>query len=736
MGGTCSTVQVASGDSCASLAAKCSINSTAFNEYNPSPTLCSTLTPGEHVCCSAGSLPDYAPQPSANGTCYTYHVASGDDCSSLAASYSITVDKIGSYNNQTWGWLGCSDLQEGQNICLSSGTPPFPAPVANAVCGPQVPNTLEPTNGTSWASLNPCPLNACCDIWGECGTTADFCTATNSTTGAPGTAAVGSYGCISNCGIDIVNNLTPPAEFTSIGYFEAASVERPCLNMYAYSINESSFTHIHYAFGNITSDFQVNDGGYTEQFNYFATQLTQVKRIMSFGGWAFSTDLSTYTIFREGVTEANRQILAQNVANFIISNGLDGVDFDWEYPGAPDIPGIPPGSSDDGSNYLLFLREVRALLPSNISLAITAPASYWYLRGFPIADIAKVVNYIVFITYDLHGTWDLDSDWSQDGCPAGNCLRSDINITETMSALSMITKAGVPTNQIMVGVTSYGRSFQMSTAGCTGPECTWTAPGLAGKCTQTAGLIANAEINNIIATNPTALQLEDSPSNGDILVYNETQWVGYLGEAKKSFRAAAYKDINMGGTAEWAVDLEQFIPDTSPDDININSLQFEYRGSPECTTLQKKKIRQGWIDALTIANSAKKLADFTAPAELELSWSPQYNAGYQSYIQEILNNAATFTLDSFFEPASWVVYVTCEDWKQRCGEPGVKAYTNNVDWLTGTTELKNDPSSTMKLTLCREYFLYENLATVVDIGKQRDNSEVNKWDLNWYRNKG
>lgn len=26
-----------------------------------------------------------------------------------------------------------------------------------------------------------------------------------------------------------------------------------------------------------------------------------------------------------------------------MDNQLDGVDFDWEYPGAPDIPGIPPG---------------------------------------------------------------------------------------------------------------------------------------------------------------------------------------------------------------------------------------------------------------------------------------------------------------------------------------------------------------------------------------------------------
>jgi GH18 family chitinase len=81
--------------------------------------------------------------------------------------------------------------------------------------------------------------------------------------------------------------------------------------MNAYSIDQSRYTHTHYAFGNITADFQVNDGGYTDQFTYFAQHLTKVKRIVSFGGWAFSTSPDTYMIFREGVTDANRKLLAQ-----------------------------------------------------------------------------------------------------------------------------------------------------------------------------------------------------------------------------------------------------------------------------------------------------------------------------------------------------------------------------------------------------------------------------------------
>lgn len=94
------------------------------------------------------------------------------------------------------------------------------------------------------------------------------------------------------------------------------------------------------------------------------------------------------------------------VVAFVENNNLDGVDFDWEYPGAPDIPGIPAGQKSDAPNYLEFLKGVRSRLPSDKTISIAAPASYWYLKQFPIDKMAEVLDYIVYMTYDLHGQWD------------------------------------------------------------------------------------------------------------------------------------------------------------------------------------------------------------------------------------------------------------------------------------------------------------------------------------------
>ncbi|KAI0476854.1 class V chitinase Chi100 [Xylaria cf. heliscus] len=555
--GTCSTIKVAAGDTCATLAAECGITPATFTNYNPGSTLCSTLVPGQHVCCSSGTLPDYTPSPYKNGTCYTYTVIKGDSCSSLAASYDITEDNIETWNANTWGWYGCSDLLAGYTICLSSGYAPQPAIVANAVCGPQVNGTAILPGGTNFSSINECPLNACCDIWGQCGTTAEFCTISKSNTGAPGTAAPNQNGCISNCGIEIITSSAPASQYR-IGYFEAYDWTRPCLKASVADINTTAFTHIHMSFATLNADFSVNITDISDQLPYLQG-LEGVKRVVSFGGWAFCTDPSTYMIMRDAVsTSANLKTLVSSVVNFVKEYDLDGIDWDWEYPNEPDIPGIPAGTQADSTGYFLFLFLLKNALPSGVTLSFTAPASFWYLQHFDITAMSQVVDYIVFMTYDLHGQWDYGNNYSDPGCSGGNCLRSHVNLTETINALSMVTKAGVPSNMIAVGVTDYGRSFKMTKAGCWTELCTYVGPDSGaepGICTGTAGYLADYEINLISSENPSADLLWDSASYSNIMVWNSTQWVAYMNSTNKAVRTELYQGLAFLGTADWAIDL-------------------------------------------------------------------------------------------------------------------------------------------------------------------------------------
>ncbi|KAJ6127688.1 Peptidoglycan-binding Lysin subgroup [Penicillium samsonianum] len=346
-------------------------------------------------------------------------------------------------------------------------------------------------------------------ILAECGTTAEFCTDTN--IGAPSTTKAGTNGYISHYGMKIVKG-NVPSEFRSIGYYEGYQFKRDCLYQDTTQVDHLKYTHLHFGFADISSDYEISIND--KSTNYYP------KRI----------------ILRQGTSPANRKKLAINIAKFVNDNDLDGVDIDWEYPSvltnknlAPDIPGTPPRDKSEGANYLAFLVILKNLLKEK-SISIAAPSLYWYLKGFPIAKISKVVDYIVFMTYDLHGQWDAES-------------------------LSLITKAGVDLGKVVVGVSSYGRSFRIADADCDGPLCKFTGGRLDSnadkvECTDTAGYISNAEINQLLKHNssPVNKHYIDAHSNSNIMVYDNTNWVAYMSPEIRAQRAKMYESLGMGGT--------------------------------------------------------------------------------------------------------------------------------------------------------------------------------------------
>ncbi|GAM28159.1 hypothetical protein SAMD00019534_113350 [Acytostelium subglobosum LB1] len=555
--GTCYTYTVKSGDSCSSIATNmCNgLSLAAFQLYNPS---CPNVQVGQRVCCSTGTLPSLIPKPQANGTCTTYYVKSGDLCSTIGGPIGASIALLESFNlkssnySGTWGWLGCSSLQVGLAMCIGPGTPPVPAKVPNAQCG-----LIATGNGTSI----PCPLKACCSRWGWCGITPEFCGNQTSATNNPGTT-----GCIQNCDMKFVSS-SPPSQFLKVGYFESWNIDRPCLNMDTASlqrtVNIKGYTHMHFAFAMIDSSMRIYvDPSVMAEWEGFKA-LTNTKKIVAFGGWSFSTDHDTLPIFRNTLSDANRRTFITNLVSFLSLHGLDGVDFDWEYPAAGDLGGW----ASDTDTYLNFVRDLRAVLPAGKSLSIAAPASFWYLRGFKIAEMSQYLDYIVYMTYDIHGQWDA-------GIPSlGPYLKSHVNWTETMDALAMITHAGVPSNKILLGIGLYGRSFQQSDPSCDGPQCTftgdrYTSHATPGECTQTAGYISFSEIISITKGDNVRGNRYDALSKSQVLTYNQRDWVSYTTREQNEDRRNLARSMSLAGTVEWAVDLDdEPLPIIDPIDL-------------------------------------------------------------------------------------------------------------------------------------------------------------------------
>ncbi|KAF5542204.1 glycoside hydrolase family 18 [Fusarium phyllophilum] len=569
---TCKHIQVESGDSCVAHAARCNIRGNDFLKYNPQKNLCANLKENNYVCCSSGdAYKPEPPKPSADGTCATHLIKDGDTCDSLAKKAGVTVADLEKFNKgKTWAWTDCKDLLIGYNLCLGPGNAPMPPPQEGAECGPLVPGTKAPTNkSVSIADLNPCPLKACCSNWGFCGVFPGHCTDNSPKGGGPGSKKKGfQTTCVSNCGNKIKQNSGPSSSFQRIGYYEAYGMSRDCLWLKAKDANtDGSYTHIHWAFASIdpTTWKPVIKEGKSEWADF---KKLKAKRIVSLGGWADSTEPDKYNIIRSAIIN-NRETFAANLAKFADEEGIDGIDIDWEYPGAPDIEvgGKPIGQKRDGLDYLRFLTVLRSKMSSDKLVSIAAPASYWYLKAFPIDKIAEVVDYIVYMTYDLHGQWDYGNPNAYDQCDSGKCIRShgkslDMPSSEFCRA-NLFTKAGVPHNKVFVGEASYGRSFHVAQDGCWKPNCEFTdsrteSDAAPGRCTKTGGYLAFAEIMELHRKGVSGMRVfHDTDSDSDIMLY-KGDYISYMTPKTKDSRRSKWEGLNFAGSIDWAVDLQKF----------------------------------------------------------------------------------------------------------------------------------------------------------------------------------
>lgn len=339
---SCKMETVVKGDTCITLAARCGIpveefmrnNSENDQDEESKDTRCKLLHPGDQLCCSERvRIPKSKPLMNRDGSCAAYVTEPDDTCFSIAQKHGLEEPKISYFNDRrTWGWSGCDYIHPGLRICLSEGYPPLPDPRPDAACGPTVPGTTMPMDGQPLADLNPCPLNACCNILGNCGVSPEFCINEEGPTGNPGTAPPDHKGCISNCGMEILDNSNEPAQFLKIGYYASFNLDRPCLNLRAAHIQVNDYTHIHWAFANINSEFKLEIIDPHEQWADFLA-LEGVKRIVSIGGWGVTISTTFYEVFRKALDPANVDGFIINILDFVEDNGLDGVEFDWEYPG-------------------------------------------------------------------------------------------------------------------------------------------------------------------------------------------------------------------------------------------------------------------------------------------------------------------------------------------------------------------------------------------------------------------
>ncbi|KAI7970129.1 hypothetical protein EIK77_008356 [Talaromyces pinophilus] len=386
-----------------------------------------------------------------------------------------------------------------------------------------------------YVNATTCPLNVCCSEYGFCGTTEDFC----------GNLTVTRPSCdIESASLSRV-----------IGYYNSAAATRGCGGMIPQSFPQGVYTHVYFAFGSIDPEtFEVIPATAGDEILYPQFEALQVRDLgqkvwVSIGGWDFSdSEAPTATTFSDlAAADLTKQnAFFTSLVRFMNTWGFTGVDIDWEYPAADDRNGRP----EDYSNYPTFLANLKnALNEYNFGLSITLPTSYWYLQHFDLVSIEPSVDWFNFMSYDLHGTWDIGSEWT------GAYLDAHTNLTEIETALDLLWRNNITASKVNMGLAFYGRSFTLSDTSCTGTGCPYLSAGDAGPCSATAGVLFNSEIEQIISGN-SLTPILDKDAAVKTISWNTDQWVSFDDQDTWKIKADFAKSECLGGVLVWSVDSD------------------------------------------------------------------------------------------------------------------------------------------------------------------------------------
>jgi chitinase len=122
-----------------------------------------------------------------------------------------------------------------------------------------------------------------------------------------------------------------------------------------------------------------------------------LKVYISIGGW----DAGGAVFSAMCSSSANRAAFINSLLSLMKTYAFDGVDLDWEYPGAADRG----GTDADFANLTTFMAQLKSSL-GGYGVTMTLPSSYWYLQHFDVVGLQKNVDWFNFMSYDIHGTWD------------------------------------------------------------------------------------------------------------------------------------------------------------------------------------------------------------------------------------------------------------------------------------------------------------------------------------------
>ena len=305
-------------------------------------------------------------------------------------------------------------------------------------------------------------------------------------------------------------------------------------------------TQINYAFARIDPDTltialenPAHDKKNLAALRKLRQQNGHLKLLISVGGWSDSQHFSD-----AAATAARREAFAASCVDFVVAQGLDGVDLDWEYPVSGGAPGTIHRPADK-QNFTKLLQELRTQLDrqgrrdgKDYSLTIAGAAGSWYLNQIEAVKVADIVDHIFLMGYDLHGPWDTSADFNAPlYTPSGASPQGKSSIADSVQAY---LDKGIPAEKLVLGMPLYGYAYQGVSSQNNGLYSTYTS----------AKSVSYRTLKKNYLSNDAYRRLRHGEAQVPYL-YGSRTFISYDDAESLAAKAALARSRDLGGIGFW-----------------------------------------------------------------------------------------------------------------------------------------------------------------------------------------